>query len=387
MITRRFLAFSTTLLLLVGSMSARTWTDVDGRTMKGELLSHDGKVAVFRLDSGKETKVPLSRLSETDQRIVTRTPPGGPQPKLNWNERWPDHLVYRHYSEVESVEENPEKSRWIYESENYRFTCDVRLTIAVVRNFAEMFESTLYYTSKLPLAMTGGLRKNGKYDIFLYEEFSNYVKSGGPPKSAGVFISGPDKSVILVPLRSLGVRKVGDSYVRDSSKSNRTLVHEITHQLTPGHYFKPGARGWFSEGVAEYCALTPYQNGRFGVRKADDTIKQYVTNFDRRTNRGRNIGTNISVPDLKSFMMMPYSQFAGSNANFNYGVGALLTLYFFHYDGEGDAARIKELLKVLRIGARPEAALEKLLDGRSWDELEAEITVAFNKERIKITFR
>ena len=369
------------------SLLARTWTAVDGRTMEADFIRHDGKVVTFRLPSGTETKVPLTRLSEADQAFISKIEAGKDSVPPNWNARWPDQLVYRDSSKVTMVEENKEESRWVYESENYRFTCDVRLTIAVVRNFAEMFESTHYYTSQLPLAITGGFKTNGKYDIFLFESFADYVRAGGPPQSAGVFISGPRKSTILVPLKSVGVRKVGDSFFGDNRKSNRTLVHEITHQLTPLQYFAPGARGWFSEGLAEYCALTPYQNGSFGVRRAGDSLQQWVTSFDKRTRRGRNLGNVIDAPDLKAFMMMPYGHFAGSNANFNYGLGALLTLYFFHYDGEGDAARIKEFLKVLRAGGKPEPALNELLDGRTWDELEADIIAAFKKERIKLRFR
>ncbi len=46
-------------------------------------------------------------------------------------------------------------------------------------------------------------------------------------------------------------------------------------------------------------------------------------------------------------------------------MGCLLTYYWYHQDGKGDAARIKEYLKLLQTGVSEEQAREKLLNGRS----------------------
>ena len=83
---------------------------------------------------------------------------------------------------------------------------------------------------------------------------------------------------------------------------------------------------------------------------------------------------------------MSYDKFTG-NSNLNYGSGLLLTYYFFHMDGQGDAARIKEFLKAMRAGKTMDEAYEKLLDGRTWQQLEADITSSWKRERVTFSFR
>ena len=50
-------------------------------------------------------------------------------------------------------------------------------------------------------------------------------------------------------LRSLGVEKGAGGYRVDYDKTNKTLPHEILHQLTDHAYFAQGSMGWFTEGL------------------------------------------------------------------------------------------------------------------------------------------
>jgi hypothetical protein len=307
---------------------------------------------------------------------------------LNWDDPWPETIVFKEDPEIDVVMEDAEKNRFIYTSTNYRFTCDVRLSKSVVSTFADMFESTHNYCRALPLAITGGGMKGGKYDILLFETKESYVKAGGPPSSSGVFIGG--RNIVMVPLTSLGVRKVGSGYMRDRDRSDGTLIHELTHQLSPYVYYAKGARGWFSEGLAEYTTATPYRYGRFKVKNNFDDIKAYATAYGKKGSRGRALGEMINAPALRDYMLMSYADFTGSRANFNYGFGLIITTYFLHLDGEGDAARMKEFLKGLRRtprGGDTTKALDKLLDGRSWEELENDISEGWGRKGVDITFR
>jgi hypothetical protein len=281
------------------------------------------------------------------------------------------------------VEEDAEKKRFIYESANYRYVCDVRLAKSVVKGFAVMFEATHLYCRSLPLAINGGKAGADKHQILLFEEFEDYVKAGGPPSSAGVFMSG--KGVVMVPLTSLGVKPVGSSYMLDRDKSSKTLPHELVHQLTPEKYFEKGASGWFTEGLAEYVAVTPYRSGAFSVRGNQKDIFDYVTGFGSKDMGGRALGTKIRLPALKSYMLQDYSEFL-AQPQLNYGCGLLITTYFCHLDGEGDGKRIKGFLKALHDGAEGEKSLDLLLDGRSFDQLEEDIAKAWSRKGVDFTF-
>jgi|GEM_PF-74384 len=421
------------ILLSITGSEGRIWTDIKGRTLKGaEIITHDEVEVTFRLKGGRRYKMPVVRLSLKDREYLAKATPGDypedgveeaentdsdsaavadeDEEALNWDDDWPERVSLEEPPSIEVVVEDKEKRRFVYESDHYRFTCNVRLNRSVVSNFSSLFEATRLYCRALPLAITGGFKSRGKYDIFLYETKEQYVQAGGPPTSAGVFMSRGDSSKILVPLTSLGVRKVGSGYMRDRDKSNGTLVHEITHQLTPRAYYTKGASGWFSEGLAEYITATPFSSRRFKVKGNFDDIVDYATAYGKDGTRGRALGKEFSAPALVDFFTMPYSEFTGASANFNYGFGLILTAYLFHLDGEGDAKRAKEFLKALRdpkvaraqkkslatageagklarIGPRGRHSLKVLLNGSSFAEFQDEIVKSWRRKGVDIKFR
>jgi len=236
----------------------------------------------------------------------------------------------------------------------------------------------------LPLGNSKAHAESGKkYRIYLFETREQYVRAGAPATSAGVFIGG--KGIILVPFSSLGLVKGASSWRVDYDKTNKTLPHEITHQITDREFYKAGSRGWYTEGLAEYVAVTPYRSGKFSVNSVERAVEEFVTGFSRKDRRGRNLGNKITINDLRSFMNMNYSDFT-ANGNFNYGVGALLVTYFCHYDGEGDAANLKNFLRAMKQGKNKDEAHKELLAGRTWDEMEADIAKEWSKRGVKFTF-
>jgi hypothetical protein len=384
------------LCLLCTHAPARTWTDTQGRTIEAELVSATATEVTLQLDANKKiVTLPLTKLSEGDRGYI-KSADGAPAKKetpatstttddgINFDAPWPQKVQFSEDPQIQTVTEDKENKRFVYESANYRFVCDVRLSQSVVKGFAVMFEATYLYCRALPLAISGGARKDGKYQILLFETKEGYVKAGGPPSSAGVFMSG--KNIVMVPLTSLGVRPMGSGYILDRDKANGTLVHELTHQLTPDSYYEDGALGWFSEGIAEYATATPYRAGIFKVRSNFDDIVAYATGYGKDDTQGRALGEKIKAPALKDFFSMSYREFAGEEGNFNYGFGLMLTTYFLHLDGEGDGARMKKFLKALRDGESGQDALDVLLDGRSYKEMEEAISKAWKKKRVEIDF-
>ncbi len=388
---------------LASAFESRSWTDNQDRKIEAQLLRGDATTVVLQLTNGREVPFPLEKLSLSDQEYVEKNrallpamvppanypaaPASNPpaiKDELNFDAPWPERIKFSEDPEVVTVEEDAEKKRFIYESANYRYVCDVRLAQSVVKGFAVMFEATHLYCRSLPLGIAGGEKTDGKHLILLFEEFADYVKAGGPPESAGVFIGG--RGVVMVPLTSLGVRPVGSGYMLDRDKSNKTLPHELTHQLTPRPYYRKGSMGWFSEGIAEFIAITPYRAGSYNVRGNIKDIFDYATGYGSKDMGGRALGTKISLPPLKEFMLQDYSDFL-NNPQINYGSALLITTYFLYLDGEGDAKRIKAFLKKLHEDKQGEAPLDLLLDGRTFEQLEADIIKGWSRKGVDFTFR
>ena len=391
---RLLILFLATVATAMSHHLERVWTDEKGRKTKAELLKIENNCAVLRMPDGRELPFPIEKLSKIDRAFLEKfnlethddePTEGGEEakPGENFDAPWPSRVSFKSDPEIVIVEENKDEKKFIYESANYRYNCDVRLSKSVVKSFAVMFEATHQFVRELPLSVNGGERKNGKYQIILMETKQSYIDAGGPPGSAGVFIGG--KNIVMVPLTSLGVRPVGSGYMRDRDKSSKTLPHELVHQLTPNQYYASGSMGWFSEGLAEYVAVSPYSYGSFNVKTNFKPIVEYVTAYGKKGKGGRAIGTDIKLGSLRSFMLQPYSSFTG-NAQVNYGCGLLISNYFFHMDREEDGARIKNFLKALNAGKQGDEALAVLLDGQTWQELETDIAKAYSRKGVDFTF-
>ena len=387
------------LLLLIGPVGAfesRSWTDTQGRKIDATFVRADDRMVILKLKDGRETPFPLAKLTAADGKYVeasreqlTSSTPAKPTDSKddgenpNFDSPWPETLKFSEDPEINVIEEDAGKKHFVYESANYRYVCDVRLSQSVVKGFAVMFEATHLFCRSLPLGLNGGRKTAGKLQIVLFENFDNYVAAGGPPSTAGVFMGG--KAVVLVPLTSLGVRPVGSSYMLDRDKSSKTLPHELTHQLTPDPYFGKGAMGWFTEGLAEYVANTPYRSGTYTVRGNLKAIVEYTTAYGSKDKGGRALGKKITMPPLKTFMLQDYASFT-AQAQLNYGCGLLITTYFLHLDGQGDAKRMKSYLKALMAGDDAEKSLDLLLDGRTFEGLEKDIIKAWGSKGVDFTF-
>ena len=396
----RGLALAGLLLAGMPAAPARTWTNSVGRTFEAEFVRVHGSDVIFTAANGRTFSTPLSELSPADQQRVrtgathdgaarpgpSRSPQRSAIPATTptLGHSWPAQVKLPGPVPCKVVSEDAKAGLFIYESPGYRFTCDARVTDDALRNFSVMFESTHQYAAALPLSMKRKGR-TGKLDIRLFGETENYIRSGGPPGSAGLF--NPSSESVLVPMSSLGLVKGRTGFSLDPKRQNQVLIHELAHQLTPDVYFATGGRGWFSEGLAEYMASTRYSWGYFNPDPYGNVVKSYVTAYGGGGAGGRNLGNTLHLPPLKDFMLMEYPRFAGENGNLNYGASLLLIHYFFHIEDAGRATRITRFLKGLHAGNHGEAALAPLLGGGDFQKLEAEISAAWSKMGVQIHFR
>ena len=366
----------------------RDWTNSAGKTISAELVDVSEGNAVLNM-GGKSFEVPIGTLSTDDQAFIKEWSKSAPADAANdssiepnWDGEWPKLVSADVSQEIEELGEKD--GDYIYASAHYEFICDVNLNTSVVKRFSLLFEATNQFCRELPIGMVKPFREE-RHKIHLFETKDAYFSKGGPQGSAGVYISRGGEGDILVPLTSLGVKKVGSSYSVDYKEENTTLSHEITHQLTDKEYYRAGSRGWFTEGLAEYIAHSGYRSGKFNV---DDLqrLKAHVTAYGEDNRGGRALGEEFTAPDLNAFFTQDYGSFV-ANAQLNYGLGGLVVYYFFHMDGEKDAANIKNFLKGLKEGKKVPEMYEPLLAGRSWDEMEADITKSWRSRGVKINFQ
>ncbi len=382
------------LALTAATADARTWTDTKGRTIEADFVKMDGDKVVVKRSNGKTVSIALNLLSQADKDFIEQQSKAAPSLDgkqsagendwENYGDPWPDTVTAPDF-DVEEVKE--EKGEYIYETPHFRFICDAKIGTNCVKQLARMFEATHLANKTLPLGNKPAHDITAKFPAYLYESYETYRAKGGSEGSAGIFIGSSrpnDPGKVLVPFRSLGVKKTGSTYVMDRKQEPTTLIHEITHQMMS---FSAKRAGWFCEGSAEYMANTPYSNaGTFRFSSNKKSIVEKVTAFGKKGTGGRGLGKDIKAPNLEKYMNMPYEQFTTVNPQMNYGLAALMAYYFYHMDGEGDAKRIKEYVKAVQRGTAEREAQKLLLDGRTYDELAKDIEKAWRSSGVKLEF-
>lgn len=392
-----FLISAVRLQAQTSTAALRTWTSSDGRKLEASFVALEGEAVKVRLANGSVIPVPLARLSAADQTFAKSqkaTAPGveaaAAPGEVAASKTWPRTFSLPDRPEVVVVKEDSATREYIYRSPHYEFKCDSKLGANVVREFGRIFESTWMLNCLLPLDLKPKPEKLRQIFLArLFTEKSDYMDAGGVEGSAGVYV--PGEKALMVPLSSLGVKMVGSrvSLENNSDDDMATLIHEITHQMM--NHWMDSLPTWFVEGSAEYVEMLEYKrNGGFSLIGLNRQLQGYA----RRMNYEGG-GKSFTMIDLEELMTIEYDRWSaalgeGGVATENYGSAGLLTYYFYHLDGNGDAANIIAYLREIENSKSEEedqAALKKhIMRDRSYAQLAEEVRKGLRKEGIDISF-
>lgn len=384
----------------------REWTDEEGRQVEAEFAGVDAEQVTLRLADGREIPFPLERLSPEDREYVEAraavsdsTAPeesnavdsgqaaAAPQEGgriLRGNgpralAKWPDTVSLDETPGVEVVSEDAETGEFIYRTEHYEFQSDVRLGLAVVRDFGRVFEATYLAKCLMPLRLDPAPEDPGqeRFVAQIFQNRSDYFSAGGPPNSGGVYM--PSRKKFMVPAASLGLVDRGRRMTIDySDRDVGTLVHEAVHQVM--NQWLRYLPVWYIEATAVYLQFTPYRNGRFDFSNRRSLLRSIAR--DQR---------EVTMRSLSELMTMEHRQWSGDmgtpRSRLNYRSVGLLGFYFNHVDGDGDAAHIIRFLEAIDGGQSwQDAQAEHLLRGRSYSEIETEIEESFRRLGVRVDF-
>lgn len=362
--------------LLLGGKQLQSWSTAPESTTKPSLRSNLGQI-ISPASSPWARNLQLRPLEALARFQPAITPPN----KRSWPTQ--NRLSLPLELSVRKIENDSDKSEtetWSYASQHFEFVSDAPLGDQAVREFTALFELTHLYCSRLPFQLARlqtGEQKPMK--VRLIEDYSHYLREGGTRGSGGIYLTNPD--LILVPFEGLGLEKKSANYALDRNRSNQTLMHEATHMMMRGPLLKDG---WFVEGSAEYVATIPIQENTLLLANHRESIVSYVTSYGFDNGGGHNLGSELNLAPLQTFMECDYRKFQKIKNSYPYSL--LVFHYFAHSDGEGDAARLKAYAQALNAGADNSTALKKLLAGRDYKTLERLLTNTWRENGITLTF-
>ena len=370
--------------------TTRTWTSNDGKKIEATFEAAEGENVRLRLANGTVATVPLSRLSPEDgEYVLSLNKPAAPGGAPAASSEWPRSVDIGATPDPETVKEDSEKKEFIYRSGHYEFRCDSKLTSTVVREFSRIFEATYLLNCSLPLDLKPKPEEEGQEHFIarLYTTREDYIANGGIEGSGGVYQRG--KKSLAVPLESLGVKIQGSRVLLENSGNdddNKTLIHEITHQMM--NHWLSKFNTWYVEGSAEAVEMIEYDRGKFNLASRKARLGQYV-------DRGGDDGKNFTMLDPAELFGIEGGTWAAALTSLrgqstqNYHSAGLMTYYFYYLDGEGDGANIIAYLRDMENAdraAEPAAFEKHLLRGRTTDQLKEDLAKAFRSEGIALTF-
>ncbi len=335
------------------------WTALDGREMSAQLLRSTDGEAEFLLRNGKRAKVALDRLVESDRLRVAefrragkywKTPPKHAQ--------WPERVSLNWLeSKVEVIEaiETDEVSKHVYRTRHFEFEADAKLAPNLVQDFCKIFEVTHAALEQNPLGLQLYRPESGYFKVRLFKDTMGYHRAGGLLNAAGVY-NGASKQ-ILVPFRSLGLRKANVAWVRRGKVYDpTTLIHEVTHQLLD-HWLEV-APIWFNEGIADLVGAARYDSGQLFFDRLENGMKERILGKERTNRRVRFRGASgFELPlDPKDVLQASRAQFMGypparrlehSQVVHHYHT-SLLLVHFALNDGKEGPGGLRQYLETYR---------------------------------------
>lgn len=332
----------------------------------------------------QDTPLPLGDKLRANHERRTLLPEEG-----NWDYVLPDTIEPPKNRTVPGVKSRDQK--WTYlDTPHFRIAYDTA-TITDTRAITLVFRDmeTAYILGKIyPLHFSGAQTHlvPEKYTFYIYgkkEEFKEKTGTDAP----GVHINGI--CYINGELFNLATK----SPPKDSSVAQKSLyevcVHEWIHTVEPAQML---AGTPFTEGFAMYI-------DKIGIQ--DSGSIQMVGLTDRMLKK---IADQVGLPhDNQSSLELPYRFPEGFGKIMtapeiiynpeeedkciclNRTRALLITAYFMHMDRNGDGKNLKDFLRMMQQGFPRETCIERLKDGRSWDQLFSEFKTAWQKYGANVT--
>ncbi len=377
-------------MLLLGFVSTGlcatyTFTSMDGRTLEADIIdASESAVTIRRHSDSRRFTLELAHLISEDIAFVRAWASREKEPVANASignlskpeiAQWPRKLKPDNY-EITIVHEDNDAKTYIYRTPHFEFHSNVKLARKVVREFSQIFESTLLTVIELPLELNTQFLKDERFLTQIFETEGQYIAAGGIPNSAGVYF--PISRKIMVPLRHLGVKKTSSAFTIDKRQKINVLAHEITHQVT--HKWLGKLPVWVSEGLAEYIEHVPYERGVFCFDQYE--IDEVFSWGSLRL---------IQLEVLMNMNLSQWNQVLAKNSRAalsNYQSAFVLFYYFCHFelDEENNPRALYDYFRAVEAGKSDKRAADVLLNGRSYEELEEAVEKAYRRADIKLEF-
>lgn len=424
-------------ILLMASVSARTWTDKKGRKIEAEYLSQTKDAVLLKLKNGREVSVPFSNLSRADLNYLIeaeiaaaekendKKPSDGEMEKKEndvdkgagivievVDPAWDRPVLKNAVLEAPIEVQEEKRGEFLYfSSTNFRIVADGRLSTKAVLAILEACELTRTYCESLPFGLSNRFKPvDGKYEIRSVGEKDEWAKMGRPEGNRSSF--NPNDGQLEICLELFGLSSAG----RGGEIATRNLVGQmilhVSRCMLPEVYER-NFMDWFTEGFPNMMNMAVYEKGKLDFTNvAEETKDLLIGKGSGRTPIFKKKVEMPKVSDLitksvggvadeegrrqllaQSVLVMTYLTFLEDGGK---ATGLRQGLRYAHdfqknqpktitYKDQKDLERQKAELKRLR-DEMDDTAIAMMFRKRPWDEAEADITKLWKENGLELVF-
>ncbi len=378
---------------LTAQEDLRTWTNLEGRTVRAALIDVNATHVLLKLENGTQSAILINTLSAADQTFLKSAKPAPtPVPAASSAASglaWPGVINIKPKElDITVGLQDSAARRYHYTSGSFEFISTAPLTNAVVREVAADFELVRESIRQLPWNWVPQPKEGPFFRIFMAETFEDYVTLGGGD-NRGAIKDGNG----ITRFDSIGLKKVGQRYAFDRrEKSDGEIVTLVAQLLTDDMrgYMLP----WSYNGLTHILRDVAYQNGKISFQGLESSMKRMLKDRERY---------KFEADRLMAYLQSDWNQ-RSSDADLirhrEITDGMLLFYYFGYMDGDGTGAGLHAYFKdVAKAGhayvtrdpnrSRDSAAvqrktyLDRMLAGRSMDQIKADIVAKYRALGIK----
>jgi len=254
-----------------------------------------------------------------------------------------------------------------YASPHFLIASEIKLPLGVVRDLAAVFEATRAAVRGAPLGFSTAAEPK-QYIVRLCATPESYAGAGGIG-GTGACYDGDAGMLILLP--NIGIKPTTSTLTTEHTPHLFVLKHISTLQMLG---VKPvPLPPWLQTGLGESFASAPYIRGRYTFTGLDSALRDYLLKWRRNPN-SRTL--RLIPPSRLMTLGAPewQSEAAARGAYDLFNSSALLTHWYLHHDGKGDAAGMAAYLDALRLNHPVmESEQKHLLRGRTYEQIDSEV--------------
>ncbi len=370
----------------------RSWTLADGSKLDAVVLAADSKHAQIRvLKTQGVAQVKLSVFAEEDRGIIDSwIQSSGDKGIAGHPIRLKTHNWPRHWKQAKAFSLRPITGTNRWRSDHFEIVNLAginRESLEAIVRICESVDGALR-SLPLPLPVNWGRPTDEVRKIIIENENT----SQAPVTTAGYWDSRTGNvhifsNFLIEPDHQLVVFEFDKP---EKVQKYDVLVHEVTHQSTAALIFMD-VPAWLPEGLAEYMAATQYAPAAYQFTNTHVSLKHHINKGvlgDRIVKERR-----MNIVHLENFMgrhILEWNHFLESGdmeGGLQYNQALLVLDYFIHHD-HPEGRHFRRYLECILSGVPEEEARElHLLRGRSYQDLEYELTKLWKPLGFALEFR